>query len=494
MCAIVGIIKPERKDSIRKMLDRVAHRGPDNRAMWIGPNCSIGNARLSILDPEHGDQPMEDPNSRAKIIYNGEIYNFRELRAGFGKRSFKSDCDTEVLLALHETFQDPVQWVKKLDGMFAIAIISNRGLTLARDPLGVKPLYIGRKGEEFVFGSEIKALLEVCDSVGEFPPGHVYTSSEGLKRYYTLPEQNEEEYDADVAAAELRKRVERAVETRLMADVPVGVYLSGGLDSTVLASIAKKFKDPLDTFAVGMEGSDDLESAKLAAEHLKTRHHERIFTMEEALAALPKIIYHLESFDCALVRSAIPSYFLAELASQHVKVALSGEGADEIFAGYSYLRAKRADELKKELVDITLGMHKTNLQVCDRISMAHGLEVRVPYLDDLAVVEYAFRIPIQFKMHPTKGTEKWILRKAFGEDLPDEIANRRKAKIAAGTGLEDKMAAIAEAKISDEEFASERAPAKGVALRTKEELMYYRIFAETFPTRVAKMVGRSASI
>ncbi len=438
---------------------------------------------------------MTDAKSRSRIVHNGEVYNFRELRKRVSGKRFRTDTDAEVLLALHTSGADPAEWIPDLDGMFAFAIVSPERVLLARDPLGVKPLYLGAENGHMVFASEIKAVLELTDRVFEFPPGHFYQSGVGLKKYFSLPKGVKEEYDAEKAVTELRDRIASAVRTRLMADVPVGAFLSGGLDSSLIAALAKRDVDDFMTFAVGMEGSEDLEAARQMSEHLETRHHERVFTIEEAIEALPKIIYHLESFDCALVRSAVPNYFLAELASRHVKVALSGEGADELFAGYDYLKSLAAFNLKKELRRITLGLHNTNLQRCDRISMAHGLEVRVPLLDDLAVVDYAFRIPIQYKLWPTKSISKWILRKVAEGILPDEFVGRRKLKFAVGSGLENQLANWAEEQISDEEFEAERTPGPNLRLQSKEELAYYRMFRESFPAdRLAGMVGRSASL
>jgi asparagine synthase (glutamine-hydrolysing) len=477
------------------MVSRIAHRGPDAQATWVGANSALGHARLSILDIARGAQPMSDPKSRSRIVFNGEIYNYAELRKGLGSRAFRTNSDTEVLLALHDDNPDPLRWLPKLDGMFAFAIVSPRGLTLARDPLGVKPLYLGWKGSEVMFASEIKALVGLADHICEFPPGHVFTPGIGLRRYFRLGTGQQQEYDAEVVIDETRDRLERAVETRMLADVPVGAFLSGGLDSSLIAALAKRHTPDLHTFCVGLEGAEDIEAAQVAARHIGSRHFERVFTMDDAIRALPKIIYHLESFDCALVRSAVANYFLAELASDHVKVVLSGEGADELFAGYAYLRRLRPFELKRELIRSTLALHNTNLQRCDRISMAHGLEVRVPFLDDLNVVEYAFRTPVQFKISPVKVTDKWVLRKVADGLLPEAIVHRPKLKFAEGAGLGSRLADHAEKYISDAEFTraveSETLP----KLRSKEEMLYYHVFRGFYPDRsLEKLPGRSASI
>ena len=264
--------------------------------------------------------------------------------------------------------------MRQLDGMFAFAIAQGDDLLLARDPLGIKPLYLGEKGDAVVFASEIKALRDGCKNVTEFPPGHIYSSKGGLTCYYEFGHADEDVTDAKAAQAGLRERLEAAVQKRLIADVPVGVFLSGGLDSSIISALARRHKDPLDSFSVATENSPDREPAQQMAEFLGTRHHERIYTIEDAIEALPQVIYYLESFDCALVRSAIPNFFLAKLAREHVKVALSGEGADELFAGYAYLKDVHLNDLRDELRQITAALHNTNLQRCDRMSMAHGLE------------------------------------------------------------------------------------------------------------------------
>jgi asparagine synthase (glutamine-hydrolysing) len=249
-----------------------------------------------------------------------------------------------------------------------------------------------------------------------------------------------------------------------------------------------------DSFAVGTEDSEDLVRAREVSGYLGTRHHERVYTLKEAIDLLPEVIYYLESFDCALVRSAIPNYLLANLAQEHVKVALSGEGADELFAGYEYLKSIDRHSLQDELLHITRSLHNTNLQRCDRMSMAHGLEVRVPFLD-VELVSYAFRMTTRLKLRWPAQTEKWILRRVAEDVLPAEIAWRKKAKFATGSGLGDQLAQFAEQEISDAEFARGRAAANGVTLRSKEELLYYRIFREQYPAHTAlPPVGRSRSV
>lgn len=476
------------------MLDVLAHRGPDGCGTWADDRHTFGHTRLSIIDLAGGAQPMADATGRRHITYNGEVYNYAALRENLAGYPFRTHSDTEVILALADGTDAPESWVLRLDGMFAFALADGDALTLARDPLGIKPLYTGRWQEALVFASELKALPHGAQDVREFPPGHVYTPKTGLKRYYDVPTTDATVADAEAAQGGILERLEAAVRKRLVADVPVGVFLSGGLDSSLIAALARRHKDPLETFSVGTADSEDRRRALEVAARLGTCHFERVYTIEEAVEALPEVIYYLESFDCALVRSAIPNFFLAKLAAEHVKVALSGEGADELFAGYEYLKGLDASALHDELLLITRSLHNTNLQRCDRMSMAHGLEVRVPFLD-VAVVGYAFRIPVELKQFGPERLEKWILRKAAESLLPGDVAWRRKSKFAAGSGLGDRLALLAEKEISDADFARRREIADGVFLRSKEELFYYRLFKPMYPREdLLPLVGRSRSV
>ncbi len=494
MCGIVGIANPDEGRTVEAMLESLRHRGPDDAGIHRDEYSSLGHARLSIIDLAGGTQPMSDSEGARHVVFNGEIYNYRELRQQIGAGHFRTDSDTEVLLHLAGGEGQPADWVSRLDGMFAFALADRGRITLARDPLGIKPLYVGKRKGALVFGSEIKAMLVASDQVHEFPAGHVYTTGAGLHPYFGLRCSRETVNDAERARRGIQARLAKAVYKRLLADVPVGVFLSGGLDSSLVAALARRHKTPLDSFAVGTEDSEDLGRSREVAEFLGTRHHERVYTASEALRALPEVIYYLESFDCALVRSAVPNFFLARLAREHVKVALSGEGADELFAGYEYLKGIERKSLQEELRNITLGLHNTNLQRCDRMSMAHGLEVRVPFLD-MDLVRYAFRVHTRLKQRGEDRTEKWILRRVADGILPAEIVRRRKAKFAAGSGLGDRLARVAEHEITDEEFARECEVADGVSLRSKEELLYYRIFREQYPADIlVPLVGRSRSV
>lgn len=494
MCGIVGIKSCDNLNEIIKMLTTVEHRGPDEKQVTKGWGYDLGHARLSIIDLANGSQPMVDDESGAMIVFNGEIYNYRQLRRELGG-DFKTDSDTEVILRLHASGVPPEDWLQKLDGMFALAIADAHGLLLARDPLGIKPLYVGKKDGKIVFGSEIKSILTVTDNIMEFPPGYVFTTKHGPRPYRSIAALKPDTYDANEIANELLDRIVEAVHSRLIADVPVGVFLSGGLDSSIISAVASRLSPNIKSFSVGMEDSEDLEAARSVSDLLGTDHYERVFTLEEAVHILPKVIYHLESFDVALVRSAVANWFLSELASKHVKVALSGEGADELFAGYDYLAAMHGSELSDELRDITDALHFTNLQRCDRMSMAHGLEVRVPFLDDLKIVEYALAIPVQFKLEPSKFIEKWILRKAVEDLLPSDIVWRKKMKFAYGTGIGSKLSEWASKQIDEPTFKRLQTRHKAMNIRNIEEMVYFLIFQKQFPpSKVAPLIGRSRSL
>ncbi|MBE0669604.1 MAG: asparagine synthase B [Anaerolineales bacterium] len=479
MCGIAGVFHGQAPQDVERMLDKISHRGPDGQGVKSLPAGTLGHTRLAIIDVEGGHQPMGFDNTW--IVFNGEIYNYRELaREYLQDISLKTHSDTEVIVQLYRKFGPSA--VSLLDGMFAFALIHGDELFMARDPLGIKPLYCGARDGKFYFASEIKALALVTDEVREFPAGHWYHSKTGWQAFYEVDPEIMEVDDEAQAIQAIRSALKDAVQKRLLADVPVGISLSGGLDSSIVAMLANAGTDHLHSFAVGMDGSEDVSAARKMADVLGTRHHERIYTEQEMLDVLPKVIYHLESFDPALVRSAIPNYFLAEMASKYVKVILTGEGADEIYAGYDYLRSYDDSEmLQKEMVEITSALHNTNLQRADRIAMAFGLEARVPFLDAKSVA-LGLGLPSQWKTHREKPA-KFLLRKSFGGDLPDEITNRPKQKFSKGAGSSDVIAEKVEQEINDQEFLSERARLLyewNFRLPNKEALYYYRILHESF--------------
>lgn len=476
MCGIAGVFQQPASDNVKLMVDKLAHRGPDGRGVQDFEHATLGHARLAILDIASGHQPMQYEDSW--IVFNGEIYNYRELQGKYiSDEKLKGHSDTEVLLHLYRKFGP--QFVKMLDGMFAFAIYNNGEFLLARDPLGIKPLYYGagRDNQLLFFASEIKALAEHVTTVQEFPAGFWFHSTLGWNRYYQIEETiSPYKGDEEQALPLIKSTLRDAVHKRLLADVPVGVSLSGGLDSSIVSLLACEGTDQLHSFAVGVEGSEDLAAARKMANFLNTQHHELKYTAQDMVEALPNVLYYLETFDPALVRSAIPNYFLAKLASQYVKVFLTGEGADEIYAGYEYLsNYESPGALQEEMIYITEALHNTNLQRADRMSMAFGLEARVPFLD-VKSVALALSFPPDWKLHG-QHIPKHLLRKAFANDLPEEIVNRPKQKFSQGTGSSDLIAQLAEKEISNDELDSESKRLKNewnFSLQNKEALYYYK--------------------
>lgn len=497
MCGITGSYPIQDYKKISESVEKIAHRGPDARDVVNAPHATFGHSRLAIIDVAGGRQPMRDGDQW--IVFNGEIYNYRELRESL-PGPFETDSDTEIVLKLYQTHGP--NCAALLDGMFAFAILDGDNLFLARDPIGIKPLYYAIDNDRLYFSSEIKAIHWLLERVKEFPPGHWWHSAYGLQRYYQLdrPQLMQTAVPAHPTREhmdEIRETMRAAVTKRLIADeeVGVGVSLSGGLDSSIIAALAREGRERLDTFAVGVPESEDLQASQRVAQYLGTTHHMHVYTFDDMLKALPEVIYHLESFDTALVRSAIPNYFLAQLASQYVKVMLTGEGADELFAGYKYLEAKDdPNDLHAELKTITGNLHNTNLQRTDRMTMAHGLEARVPFLDT-DVISLAFRLPAEWKMPGNGRAEKALLRETFADCLPDEIVHRPKQKFSDGAGSIDLMAQYANDTISDAEFTAEHTLSDGTQLQSKEHLMYYRIFCEHFGDSMSHdVIGRTRSV
>ncbi|MDQ3680292.1 MAG: asparagine synthase (glutamine-hydrolyzing) [Actinomycetota bacterium] len=484
------------------MLRRLRHRGPDGQGAVALDSAWLGHRRLSIVDTGGGRQPLATEDGRMHLVGNGEIYNHEEVRRTLEGVRFSTDSDNEV--ALHLVERHGPGALRQLAGMFAFLIAGNGGcFVAARDPVGIKPLYWAQRDGQVRFASEIRAFDANWHSEVElFPPGHYWTPQEGLVRFATpVPASLGERFappngpDAEPPPGlveELRSKVEVAIERHLMADGPVGVFLSGGLDSSIVAAVAaEKLRQEgktLQTFAVGSKDSADLELARIVAEHLGTEHHERVFTAEEARAILPEVVRTIESYDPSLVRSAVPNYFLSEMAASSVKVVLTGEGADELFAGYEYHRAIEGhSDLHDELVRTVESLHGLNLQRCDRVTMIHGLEARVPFLD-LDVIAFSLAIPAEWKLQPEGRPEKWLLRLAFEGTVPDEVLWREKAEFGDGSG-----AALA---LIDEAYGDGSGngdgPGDGGAvdgdsgngseplLRSDEEAAYYRIFRDHF--------------
>jgi asparagine synthase (glutamine-hydrolyzing) len=473
------------------LIHRIKHRGPDDHGVVVGSSFKFGHTRLAIIDVTNGKQPMYNEDASLCIVFNGEIYNHRQIKAGLKrKHRFKTSSDTEVILHLYE--EEGLAGIKKLDGMFALAVAAPDELVLARDPVGIKPLYLRKNETGIYFASEIKAFPDNAN-IHEFPPGTVFSTRHGYQAFYEVPVGYDRRLSWTECLAGLRERLKKAVCKRLMADVPLGSFLSGGLDSSLITALMKEHREELHTFSVSLSESNDRQYADWVSRHLGTIHHEIIVTPQELWDAIPEIIYFLESYDRSLVRSAIANYFLAKLAASEVKVVLTGEGADELFAGYAYLnRFRDNDSLQRELWRITRDLHYTNLQRVDRMTMAHGLEARVPFLDR-EMIAWAMQIPPDYKRNPA-GITKWCLREAFrGEKLlPDEIFDRKKEKFAEGTGIAAVLAELAETKVSD--GAYQRELRRGTALCSKEEYYYFQIFVAHFGReRVLQLVGRSIS-
>ena len=490
------------------MLERMVHRGPDDQGEVGFGGGWLGHRRLSIVDVEGGHQPLGSDGERW-LVGNGEIYNHDKVRHSLGDDRYRTRSDNEVALRLLE--QRGPEALRELEGMYALLSATDdiSGFVAARDPVGIKPLYWtppnGHGLEDVRFASEIAAFdPNWYASVEVFPPGHYWTPETGLQRFASAvvpssgdgdgrPERSEpSQEDLD----ETRETLIRSVNRQMMGDVPVGVFLSGGLDSTLVAAIAAQWcaerGQQLKTFAVGVEGSSDVVAARQAAQYLQTEHHERLYTAEEALAVVPDVVQAIEHFDVSLVRSAVPNFLLAELAARHVKVVLTGEGADELFAGYIYFREIDPDKLHDELVANINGLHNLNLQRCDRVTMAHSLEARVPFLDR-EMIALALRLPARWKMASDHVPEKRLLRKAFHGWLPRELLWREKAQFGDGSGAAGVLSQAIESTVSEEEFAAQ-ADVVQPALRTREELAYYRIWREHLPgVRPERNLGRFAT-
>ncbi len=487
MCGVVGAYRNTDVECVDRMLAWLRHRGPDGCGISATDTGVLGHTRLAIIDLEGGHQPLEYDG--ALICFNGEIYNYRALRDRYLRgQTLSTNSDTEVLLRLYRTLGPG--FVRLLEGMFAFAVLDGEDLFLARDPIGIKPLYLARRDNTLLFASEIKALALHADQVTTFPPGTWYHSRFGSHAYYELAQgwpQNGIFETPDQAITAIRAVLRSAVHKRLLADVPVGVSLSGGLDSSIIALLACAELDHVETFAVGMEGSEDLEAARQMARFLGTRHHEYIYTCEEMEAVLPDAIYCLESADPALVRSAVPNYFLARLASERVKVILTGEGADELYAGYDYMRViATPDDLHRELETSIRELHRTNLQRADRMFMAFGVEGRVPFLD-VESIALALSLPPEWKQATAGEPTKMLLRQAFAGELPDTIIQRPKQKFSAGAGSMYELAKVAEERFDNQTFARERQRLMrqwGYRLQNKEALYYLDTLRAVLPERL----------
>ncbi|UJA20376.1 asparagine synthase B [Thermoleophilia bacterium SCSIO 60948] len=492
-----------------RMLEAMISRGPDDQGS-VGPDDGLegawlGHRRLSIVDVEGGHQPLVGAGGDVFMVGNGEIYNHEAIRERLPDHVFRTRSDNEV--ALHLIERDGPKALADLNGMYAFCLAGRDGRFLAaRDPIGIKPLYWATKNGRTVLGSEMASFApELRDEIHAFPPGHYWTPEEGLVRFAApVPpdavadssrrepaEPTREDLD------ELREVIVDAVERQMMGDVPVGVFLSGGLDSSLVAAIAQNYLErrgmTLQTFAVGLEGSPDVLAARACAEALGTEHREHLYTAEEATASMPEVIAKIEAYDPALVRSAVPNLMLAKFTSQYVKVVLTGEGADELFAGYEYMvEFPDPEPLHAELVRNVEGLHNLNLQRCDRVTMAHSLEARVPFLD-AEVVAHVMRLPASWKVYGKDVPEKRLLRAAFEGWLPDELLWRDKSQFGDGSGAASVLTDPFTDSVTQADFEAECASVEP-PLRTREEVAYYRIFREHLgDVQPSQTLGRFAT-
>ena len=521
MCGIVSIFNikkqtHELREKALRMSQKIRHRGPDWSGIYCGGSAILAHERLSIVDPESGGQPLFSPDRKVVLAVNGEIYNHQEIRRQYaGRYDFQTGSDCEVILALYR--DKGIDFLEDISGIFAFALYDEEkdAFLIARDPIGVIPLYIGYDSDGTVYvASELKALEGQCERYNPFLPGHYYWSREpGMKRYY---HRDWFEYDAvknnEANVDTIRDALKDSVRRQLMSDVPYGVLLSGGLDSSVISAIAEKFSEHriednsqtraywprLHSFAVGLKGAPDLAKAKLVADHIGTVHHEINYTIQEGLDAIRDVIYFIETYDVTTVRASTPMYLLARvIKSMGIKMVLSGEGADEVFGGYLYFhKAPSAKAFHEETVRKLSKLHYYDCLRANKSLSAWGVEGRVPFLDK-EFLDVAMRTNPEAKMCPGSTIEKKIVREAFADMLPAEIAWRQKEQFSDGVGYSwiDTLKKITSEAVSDEQMAhaAERFPINPPL--NKEEYYYRSIFAEHFPSEsAARSVNQEASV
>jgi asparagine synthase (glutamine-hydrolysing) len=531
MCGIVAILNVkeqthELREQALKMSQKIRHRGPDWSGIYSGGSAILAHERLSIVDPESGGQPLFSPDKKQVLAVNGEIYNHQDIRRCYaGQYEFQTGSDCEVILALYR--EKGVDFLEDLSGIFAFVLYDEETdeFLIARDPIGVIPLYIGCDADGKVYvASELKALEGQCEHYEPFLPGHYYWSADpGMKRYYKRDWFKYEAVKDNPASVEaVHDALEDAVKRQLMSDVPYGVLLSGGLDSSVISAIAEKYSEMrieddsktkaywprLHSFAVGLKGAPDLAKAKLVADHIGTVHHEINYTIQEGLDAIRDVIYFIETYDVTTVRASTPMYLLARvIKSMGIKMVLSGEGADEIFGGYLYFhKAPSAKEFHEETVRKLSKLYMYDCLRANKSLSAWGVEGRVPFLDK-EFLDVAMRTNPTAKMCGPKKSgdsgesgfeiEKKIVREAFADMLPEEVAWRQKEQFSDGVGYSwiDTLKQITSEAVTDEQMAhaAERFPINPP--KNKEEYYYRSIFAEHFPSDSAAMsVPSEASV
>lgn len=511
MCGFVGLFEIKEKESelrpqVLKMSKKIRHRGPDWSGIYCGEKAVLSHERLSIVDPQSGSQPLYTKDKKVVLAVNGEIYNHQQIRERLSDQyEFLTRSDCEVILALYR--EKGINFLEDLSGIFAFALydIEKDEYLIARDHIGIIPLYMGwDKNNQFYVASELKALEGTCVRIEEFLPGH-YLSSKDCKitPWY---KRDWMKYDAvnnnSSSIDELREALEKAVERQLMTDVPYGVLLSGGLDSSIISAVAKKYSTKriesgsiqdawwpqLHSFAVGLDGSPDLIAARKVADYIGSVHHEIHFTIEEGLDAVSDVIYHLETYDVTTVRASTPMYLMARvIKSMGVKMVLSGEGADEIFGGYLYFhKAPNAKAFHEETVRKLSKLHSYDCLRSNKSLAAWGVEGRVPFLDK-EFMDVAMRLNPTDKMAGNGKMEKWILRKAFESYLPEEVVWRQKEQFSDGVGYSwiDNLKLIANERITDTMMKNATHTFPINTPETKEAYLYRTLFTEHFPSRTA---------
>ncbi|MGB1370585.1 MAG: asparagine synthase B [Flavobacteriaceae bacterium] len=513
MCGIVCAfdLKQNSEDlrpQILEMSKRIRHRGPDWSGIFDNDKAIMAHERLAIVDPASGKQPLFSPDKQLILAANGEIYNHRALRKQFESTyDFQTQSDCEIILALYN--EKGVDFVDDLNGIFGFAIydVEEDAYFIARDHMGIIPLYIGwDQNGTFYVASELKALESVCTKIELFPPGHYFHSKDG--KFVQWYKRDWKEYDAvkdnETSIQEIKEALEAAVHRQLMSDVPYGVLLSGGLDSSVTSAIAKKYAQKrvesgdttdawwpqLHSFSVGLEGSPDLAAAQKVADHIGTVHHEIKFTIQEGLDAIKDVIYNLETYDTTTIRASTPMYLMARvIKSMGIKMVLSGEGADELFGGYLYFhKAPNAKEFHQETVRKLDKLHMYDCLRANKSLAAWGIEGRVPFLDK-EFMDVAMRINPQDKMINGERMEKWVVRKAFEDMLPESVAWRQKEQFSDGVGYSwiDTLKEIVEKEVSDEQMKNAHFRFPVQTPLNKEEFYYRTIFESHFPSEAAAL-------
>ncbi|MHB1108365.1 MAG: asparagine synthase B [Lutibacter sp.] len=521
MCGIVCAFDlKEKADLLRpqilEMSKKIRHRGPDWSGIYSNEKAILAHERLSIVDPVSGKQPLFSEDKKLILSANGEIYNHRDLRKQFeGKYNFQTASDCEVILALYK--EKGTSFIDEMNGIFAFALYDEdkNEYFIARDHMGIIPLYMGwDENGTFYVASELKALEGVCTKIELFPPGHFLSSKDGeLTKWYSRDWMDYEAVkDNQTSIDEIHNALEAAVHRQLMSDVPYGVLLSGGLDSSVTSAIAKKYAEKrietddtqaawwpqLHSFSVGLEGSPDLAAAQLVADHIGTVHHEIKFTIQEGLDAIRDVVYNLETYDITTIRASTPMYLMARvIKSMGVKMVLSGEGADELFGGYLYFhKAPNKKEFHEETVRKLSKLHMYDCLRANKSLAAWGIEGRVPFLDK-EFMDVAMRINPQDKMINGERMEKWVLRKAFESYLPASVAWRQKEQFSDGVGYSwiDTLKKVVAEEVTDEQLANAKYKFPLQTPTNKEEFYYRSIFQEHFPSDAAALcVPQEASV